>query len=145
VAREAIKLFQDQGIGGNIVFNVTKNALAAGAEFGAYSAAKAAELQLARVLAIENGAHGIRVNMLNPDAIFSAGLWSEEMKAKRAQAQGISVDKVEEFYQQRNLLKTRVTAEDVAEATLWLASDRSAKTTGCIIPVDGGIREAFPR
>ncbi len=145
VAREAIRLFREQGIGGNIVFNVTKNALAAGAEFGAYSAAKAAELQLGRVLAIENGAYGIRVNMLNPDAIFSAGLWSDEMKSKRAQAQGIPVENVEEFYQQRNLLKVQVKAEDVAEAALWLASDRSAKTTGCIIPVDGGVKEAFPR
>jgi rhamnulose-1-phosphate aldolase/alcohol dehydrogenase len=145
VSREAVRLFREQGIGGNIVFNVTKNTLAAGAEFGAYSAAKAAELQLARVLAIENGAYGIRVNMLNPDAIFSAGLWSPELKAKRAQAQGIPVEQVEEFYRQRNLLKVSVTAQDVAEAALWLASDRSAKTTGCIIPIDGGIREAFPR
>jgi NAD(P)-dependent dehydrogenase (short-subunit alcohol dehydrogenase family) len=145
VSREAVRIFREQGLGGNIVFNVTKNVLAAGAEFGAYSASKAAELQLARVLAIENGPHGIRVNMVNPDAIFSAGLWSPEMKAKRAQAQGIPVEKVEEFYRQRNLLKVSVTAEDVAEAVLWLASDRSAKTTGCIIPVDGGVREAFPR
>jgi len=145
VTREAVRLFREQGIGGNIILNVTKNALAAGAEFGAYSAAKAAELQLGRVLAIENGPLGIRVNMLNPDAIFSAGLWSPEMKAKRARAQGIPVEKVEEFYQQRNLLKASVRAEDVAEAALWLASDRSAKTTGCIIPVDGGVREAFPR
>lgn len=145
VAREAVRLFREQGMGGNIILNVTKNALAAGAEFGAYSAAKAAELQLGRVLAIENGPLGIRVNMINPDAIFSAGLWSPEMKARRARAQGIPVEQVEEFYRQRNLLKASVTAEDVAEAALWLASDRSAKTTGCIIPVDGGVREAFPR
>lgn len=128
-----------------MVFNVTKNTLAAGAEFGAYSAAKAAELQLARVVAIEAGPMAVRVNMLNPDAIFSAGLWSDEMKARRAAAQGIEVGEVEEFYRKRNLLKARVTADDVAEAALWLASDRSAKTTGCIIPVDGGVREAFPR
>jgi len=145
VAREAIRILRAQGIGGSLVFNVTKNALAAGAEFGAYSAAKAAELQLARVAAIENGAAGIRVNMVNPDAVFSAGLWSPEMKARRAHAQGIPVDQVEEHYRQRNLLKARVEAEDVAEAVLWLASDRSSKTTGCIVPVDGGLREAFPR
>jgi rhamnulose-1-phosphate aldolase/alcohol dehydrogenase len=145
VAKEAVKLFREQGIGGNIVFNVTKNAFAAGAEFGAYSASKAAELQLARVIAIENGGEGIRVNMLNPDAIFSAGLWSTEIKEQRAQAQGIDVADIEEFYRKRNLLKVKITAEDVAEAALWLASDKSAKTTGAVIPVDGGIREAFPR
>lgn len=144
-ARAALRIFAAQAIGGCIVFNVTKNTLAAGAEFGAYSAAKAAELQLARVVAIEAGSMAVRVNMLNPDAIFSAGLWSDEMKARRAAAQGIEVSEVEEFYRKRNLLKARVTAEDVAEAALWLASDRSAKTTGCIIPVDGGVREAFPR
>jgi rhamnulose-1-phosphate aldolase/alcohol dehydrogenase len=143
--REALRIFEKQGIGGSIVMNVTKNALAAGAEFGAYSASKAAELQLGRVMAIENGAGGVRVNMMNPDAIFSAGLWSQEMKQRRAEAQGIRVDEIEEHYRRRNLLQARVSAEDCAETALWLASDRSAKTTGCIIPVDGGIREAFPR
>ncbi len=145
VAREAVRIFREQGIGGNIIFNVTKNVLAAGAEFGAYSASKAAEMQLARVLAIENGQYGIRVNMINPDAVFSAGLWSPEIKAQRAKAQGIEVAYLEEYYRKRNLLQVKVTAEDVSEAALWLASDRSAKTTGCIIPVDGGLREAFPR
>ncbi|MCL5283094.1 MAG: bifunctional rhamnulose-1-phosphate aldolase/short-chain dehydrogenase [Armatimonadetes bacterium] len=145
VAREVVRVFREQGIGGNIIFNVTKNVLAAGAEFGAYSASKAAELQLARVLAIENGQYGIRVNIINPDAVFSAGLWSPEIKAQRAKAQGIEVADLEEHYRKRNLLQVKVTAEDVSEAALWLASDRSAKTTGCIIPVDGGLREAFPR
>src|SRR5262249_28133737 len=74
VAREAVRLMRAQGLGGSIVFNVSKNVPAPGADFGAYSCAKAAEAQLARILAIENGDHGIRVNMLNPDAIFEAGL-----------------------------------------------------------------------
>jgi NAD(P)-dependent dehydrogenase (short-subunit alcohol dehydrogenase family) len=144
-ARQAVRIFREQGIGGNILFNVSKNTFAPGAEFGAYSSAKAAELQLAKVLAIENGGQGVRVNMLNPDAVFAAGLWSPALKARRAQAQGIAVEDLEDFYRQRNLLKVSVTAEDVAEAALWLVSDRSSKTTGCVIPVDGGIREAFPR
>jgi rhamnulose-1-phosphate aldolase/alcohol dehydrogenase len=145
VAREAVKMFRSQGLGGNIVFNVTKNVFAPGADFGAYSCAKAGEAQLARILAIENGAFGIRVNMLNPDAIFEAGLWTPELKAERAKAKGIPLDKFEESIQQSNLLKTKVTAHDVAEAALFFASERSAKTTGAVLPIDGGLREAFPR
>ena len=145
VAREAIKILRSQGLGGNIVFNVTKNVFAPGADFGAYSCAKAAEAQLARILAIENGAFGIRVNMLNPDAIFEAGLWTPELKAERAKAKGIPLEKFEESIQQSNLLKVKVTANDVAEAALFFASERSAKTTGAVLPIDGGLREAFPR
>ncbi len=146
VAREAVRLMREQGIGGSMVFMVTKNVTAPGADFGAYSAAKAAEMQLARVLAIENGGHGIRCNAINPDAIFQGSrLWSEEVRQDRARAHGISVDQLEGFYSQRNLLKERITAEDVAETVLFLAGDRSAKTTGTMIPVDGGLRDAFPR
>jgi rhamnulose-1-phosphate aldolase/alcohol dehydrogenase len=146
VAREAVRLFKEQGLGGSIVFVATKNVTAPGKDFGAYSAAKAAEAQLARVLAIEGGEHGIRVNMVNPDAIFDdSGLWSEEVRRQRAATYGIPVDQLEEHYRQRNLLRARVTADDVAEAVLWLASDRAAKTTGAMIPVDGGVPGAFPR
>ncbi len=145
VSRAALRLWQAQGIGGNIVFNATKNVTAPGKDFGAYSASKAAEAQLCRIVAIEGSAFGVRANMVNPDAIFSTRLWSPELRAQRAQAQGIAVEEIERFYAARNLLKTSVSAEDVAEAICWLASDRSAKTTGAMIPVDGGVREAFPR
>ena len=146
VAREAVGLLKEQGLGGSLVFIATKNVTAPGQDFGAYSAAKAAEAQLARVLAIENGSFGIRSNMINPDAIFrDSKLWSPRIREERAQAHGIPVDQVEDFYRQRTLLKTSVTAEDVAEAALFLAGDRSLKTTGTMIPVDGGVREAFPR
>jgi NAD(P)-dependent dehydrogenase (short-subunit alcohol dehydrogenase family) len=137
---------KEQGTGGSLVFVASKNVLAPGKDFGAYSASKAAQAQLARILAIENGAHGVRVNMINPDAVFQdSGLWSAELREERARAHGIAPGELEEFYRKRNLLATRVTAEDVAEAALWLAGDRSARTTGCIITVDGGVREAFPR
>ncbi len=145
VSRAALRLMQRQGIGGSLVFNATKNVTAPGKEFGAYSAAKAAEAQLCRIVAIEGGEHGIRANMVNPDAVFSTQLWSPELRRQRAQAQGIPENQIEEYYAKRNLLRARVTAEDVAEAVFWLASDRSAKTTGAMIPVDGGVREAFPR
>ncbi|HXG15437.1 MAG TPA: SDR family oxidoreductase, partial [Calidithermus sp.] len=95
---------------------------------------------------LEGGPHGIRVNIVNPDAVFQdSRLWSEEVRRQRAAAQGISVEELEEFYRRRNLLGVRVRPEDVAEAVLFLASDRSAKTTGCTLTVDGGLREAFPR
>ena len=145
VAQAAIKMLRAQGLGGSIVFNVTKNVFAPGADFGAYSCAKAAEAQLARILAIENGPFGIRCNMLNPDAVFEAGLWTPELKAERARAKGIPVEKFEESIRQSNLLKVAITAEDVAQAALYFASERSAKTTGAVLPIDGGLREAFPR
>jgi len=146
VGRAALRILKDQMIGGGMVFVASKNVPAPGKDFGAYSAAKAAETQLARVLAIEAGEHGIRVNIVNPDAVFQdSHLWSEAVRQERARAHGVLPDQLEDFYRKRNLLKVRVLAEDVAQAALWLASDRSGKTTGCILPVDGGVREAFPR
>jgi NAD(P)-dependent dehydrogenase (short-subunit alcohol dehydrogenase family) len=101
---------------------------------------------LARVLALENGQFGIRVNVVNPDAIFQGSrLWSDELRQERASAHGVSIDHLEDFYHQRTLLKRQVRAEDVAETVLFLASERSSRTTGAMIPVDGGVREAFPR
>ncbi len=146
VAREALKIMKTQGTGGSMVFIATKNVPAPGKDFGAYSASKAAEAQLARVLALEGGPHGIRSNIVNPDAVFAgSGLWSQEVREQRARAQGIDPDDIEDYYRQRNLLQAEVTAADVAEAVLFYASDRSAKTTGSMLPVDGGLREAFPR
>ncbi len=145
VSRAAMRLLREQGLGGSLVFNATKNVTAPGKDFGAYSASKAAEAQLCRILAIEGGADHIRSNMVNPDAIFASGLWSDELKRQRASSYGIEVEELENFYAQRNLLKAAVRAEDVAEAIFWLASDRSAKTTGTMIPVDGGVKEAFSR
>ena len=146
VAKETVHLLQEQDTGGSMVFVGTKNVPAPGKEFGAYSASKAAEVQLARVLAVENGEYGIRVNIINPDAVFrDSKLWSDDVREQRAAAHGIPVESLEEFYRQRNLLQTSVTAEDVAEAALFFAGDRSAKTTGAMMPVDGGLRDAFPR
>jgi rhamnulose-1-phosphate aldolase/alcohol dehydrogenase len=146
VGRAAARQMRAQGIGGSLIFVASKNVLAPGKDFGAYSSSKAAQAQLARILAIENGPVGVRVNLVNPDAIFQdSGLWSPEVREERARAHGIRPDELEEFYRRRNLLGTRVTSADVAEAALWLASDRSSRTTGCILTVDGGVREAFPR
>src|SRR2546429_505643 len=146
VAREAMRLLTAQGLGGALVFVATKNVMSPGKDFAAYSAAKAAEAQLAKVLALEGAPYGIRSNIVNPDAVFQdSKLWSDEIRRERAAAQGITVDRLEEFYRTRNLLGVGIVPEDVAEAVLFLASDRSAKTTGCSVTVDGGVRDAFPR
>ena len=146
VAREAMRVLIRQGIGGSLVFVATKNVMSPGKDFAAYSAAKAAEAQLAKVLALEGAPHGIRSNIINPDAVFQdSKLWSEEIRRERAAAQGIGVDQIEDFYRKRNLLGARILPEDVAQAVLFLASDRAAKTTGCTLTVDGGVKDAFPR
>jgi rhamnulose-1-phosphate aldolase/alcohol dehydrogenase len=146
VARAAIRMMKRQGTGGSIVFNASKNVTAPGRDFGAYSVSKAAEAQLCRIVALEGGEFGIRANMLNPDAIFGdSRFWSEEMRAMRAQSYAIDTADLPDFYRRRTLLRTSVTADDVAEAALFLAGPRSAKTTGAMLPVDGGVKEAFPR
>jgi NAD(P)-dependent dehydrogenase (short-subunit alcohol dehydrogenase family) len=146
VARAAMRLFKAQGLGGAMVFVATKNVMAPGKEFAAYSAAKAAEAQLAKVLAVEGGSLGVRSNIVSPDAVFKdSKLWSEPVRRERAAAQGIRVEELEDFYRRRNLLAVPILPDDVAEAILFLASDRSAKTTGCTITVDGGVKDAFPR
>ncbi|MFL5731893.1 MAG: bifunctional rhamnulose-1-phosphate aldolase/short-chain dehydrogenase [Chloroflexia bacterium] len=146
VAREALRVMKAQAVGGSLVFIATKNVTAPGKDFAAYSASKAAEAQLARVLALEGGPQGIRSNIVNPDAIFEgSGLWSPEVREQRARAQGIDPAQIEEFYRKRNLLQAQVTADNVAYAALFYASDRSARTTGSMLPVDGGLKEAFPR
>jgi rhamnulose-1-phosphate aldolase/alcohol dehydrogenase len=146
VSRVTLQIMKRQGTGGSIVFNASKNVTAPGRDFGAYSVSKAAEAQLCRIVALEGGEFGIRANMLNPDAIFGGSrFWSDEMRSMRAQSYAIDVEKLPDFYRNRTLLKTAVTGEDVAEAALFLAGPRSAKTTGAMLPVDGGVKEAFPR
>lgn len=145
VTRAALRHFRRQGTGGSLVFVATKNVTAPGKDFAAYSASKAAEAQLARVAAIEAGPLGVRVNMVNPDAIFGGSHLWDGIREQRAAAYGVEPEKLETVYRGRTLLGVEVRAEDVAEAVLFLASDRSSRTTGAMLPVDGGVREAFPR
>ncbi|MGA9363733.1 MAG: bifunctional aldolase/short-chain dehydrogenase [Bacteroidota bacterium] len=146
VAREGFRVLKTQGIGGSIIFIVSKNAVASGKNASAYSAAKAAELHLARCLAEEGGAHRIRVNSICPDAVIrGSSIWSGKWRQERAQAYGIRPDQIEEYYRNRTILKVSVFPEDIAEAALFFASDRSAKTTGAMLTVDGGVSAAFAR
>lgn len=145
VAREAAKVMRAQGNGGNMVFVSSKNVLAPGKDFAAYSASKAAQTQLAKVLALELAPIGVRVNAVTPDGIFEdSGLW-EAIGPDRAKTQGVRPQDLPEFYRKRNLLARPVRPSDVAEAVLFLASERSSRTTGALLPVDGGLKEAFPR
>jgi rhamnulose-1-phosphate aldolase/alcohol dehydrogenase len=147
VARAAFRVLREQNIGGSLVFVASKNALAAGKNASAYSTAKAAELHLARCLAEEGGAFGIRVNTVNPDAVLQGSrIWDSSWREERAQAYGIAPDELEEHYRERTTLKVNVIPEDVAEAVVFFASSvRSAKSTGNILNVDGGVKEAYPR
>ena len=146
VSRAAFQLFRLQGSGGNIVFVASKNAMVAGKNASAYSAAKAAELHLARCLAEEGGGRGIRVNTVCPDAVLQgSAIWSSSWREERAAAYGIAPDELDEHYRQRTTLKVNIFPEDIAEAIAYFASSRSAKTTGCILTVDGGVAAAYTR
>jgi NAD(P)-dependent dehydrogenase (short-subunit alcohol dehydrogenase family) len=128
------------------VFVVSKNAMVAGKNNSAYSTAKAAELHLARCLAEEGGKHGIRVNTVNPDAVIEgSSIWSSEWKAERATTYGLDEDDLPAFYRARTTLGVDVLPEDVAEAIVFLASARTAKSTGNVLNVDGGVAAAYPR
>jgi rhamnulose-1-phosphate aldolase/alcohol dehydrogenase len=145
-ARESFRVLIEQGRGGSLVFVGSKNALVAGANAAAYSSAKAASLHLARCLAEEGGPRGIRVNTVNPDAVIQdSGIWSSDWKAERASTYGVTEDDLQSFYSGRTKLGVSVYPEDVAEAIAFLAGPRSAKSTGNVINVDGGVTAAYPR
>lgn len=148
VLSAAADLFEVQGTGGDVVMISTKNVFAPGANFGAYSATKAAGHQLSRIASLEMAGMGVRVNMVSPDAVFGererkSGLWAE-VGPDRMRARGLNEEQLQDYYRTRNLLKSRVTAEHVANAVLFFAT-RQTPTTGATIPVDGGLPDSTPR
>jgi rhamnulose-1-phosphate aldolase/alcohol dehydrogenase len=146
VSREAFKVLKQQGMGGNIVFVASKNGLVASPNASAYCTAKAAEIQLARSVALEGAPVGIRANVVNPDAVLRGSkIWSGEWKKERADAYNLSANDLEEHYRKRSLLKLNVLPEDIAEAIYFFVSDASAKSTGNILNVDAGHAPSFTR
>ena len=146
LTQAGMRAMRAQGRGGSLVYVASKNAFGPGAGFGAYSVSKAGMVQLMRIAAIEGGSDGIRANAVNPDAVFdNSRLWEGGLREERAAAHGIKPEELEDFYASRNLLHRRVTTSDVAQSVSFLLSDQSSRTTGCVIPVDGGVATAFPR
>jgi len=146
--KTAGKILRRQSQGGSVVVISSKNVLAPGAEFSAYSASKAGAHQLAKVAALEWAPENVTVNLVCPDAVFrdgenSSGLW-DEIGPDRAASRGLSAGELETFYRDRSLLKQEVTADDVGRAVLFFAA-RCTPTTGGVLNVDGGVASAFPR
>jgi NAD(P)-dependent dehydrogenase (short-subunit alcohol dehydrogenase family) len=141
-----LKRMKAQG-GTSVVFIGSKNAVAAAAGASAYASAKAAANHLARCLALEGAPEGIRVNVVNPDAVIRGSkIWDGDWRKERAASNNIDAgDELEAHYRNRSMLKRDVLPEDIAEAAYWLGSDMSAKSTGNMINVDAGNVQAFTR
>ncbi|MEO0034280.1 MAG: hypothetical protein RLZZ501_303, partial [Pseudomonadota bacterium] len=138
IAQAAVALLRAQGTGGALLFNASKQSVNPGKNFGPYGLPKAATLFLMKQYALDHGREGIRTGAVNADRIRT-GLLTADMIASRSKARGLS----EQDYMAGNLLGREVTAEDVADAFVWLA--RSNKVTACTVTVDGGNIEASLR
>ena len=146
LTKYGMRAMRSQGMGGSLVYIASKNAFAPGAGFGGYSVSKAGMIQLMRIAALEGGSAGIRANALNPDAVFDhSKLWAGGIREQRAKEHGVKPEELEDFYANRNILKAHVRSTDVAASVAFLLSDRSSRTTGSVIPVDGGVAAGFPR
>lgn len=146
VAREAFKQMKEQNTGGSMVFIGSKNSVYAGKNVTAYSSAKALEAHLARCIAAEGGEIGIRVNTILPDAILQgSAIWNSNWRNERAAAYGIEPDQLEEYYRKRTTLLVNIYPRDIAEGVAFFASSKAAKTTGCMLTIDGGVPAAFVR
>ena len=148
VIKAAVPIFRRQGSGGNIVVISSKNVFDPGAAFGAYSASKAGAHQISKIAAMELAELGVRVNMINPDAVFGdekvySKLW-ETVGPDRMKSRGLDAEGLKEYYRQRSLLKVQVLGEHVGNAVVFFASDLTP-TTGASLPVDAGNPGAFPR
>jgi rhamnulose-1-phosphate aldolase len=135
-----------QGMGGDIVYIASKNAVFAGPDNIAYSATKADQAHQVRLLAVELGEHGVKVNGINPDGVVrGSGIFAAGWGANRAKTYGIPEEKLGEFYAQRTILKREVLPETVANAVSVLTGPDLSHTTGLHIPVDAGVAAAFLR
>lgn len=146
VSKAAAKALIDQGMGGDIVYISSKNSVFAGPNNIAYSATKADQAHQVRLLAVELGEHGVRVNGINPDGVVrGSGIFASGWGANRAATYGVKEEELGQFYANRTILKREVVPENVADAVYVLTGPELSRTTGLHIPVDSGVAAAFLR
>lgn len=146
VTQAAAAVMQKQGTGGDILNIVSKNALVSGPNNAGYGSAKAAQLHLSRLNAAELGADGIRVNVVNPDAVISdSNIWAGGWAEGRAKAYGITVAELPAYYAKRTLLNEVILPDDIANACFAFVGGLLNKSTGNVLNVDGGVATAFVR
>lgn len=146
VSQGAVSIMQKQGLGGDILNIVSKNALVSGPNNAGYGSAKAAQLHLSRLNAAELGGDKIRVNVINPDAVIAdSKIWSSGWAEGRAKAYGVKVEELPAFYAKRTLLNEIILPEDIANACFAFVGGLLRKSTGNMLNVDGGVAIAFPR
>jgi len=146
LSRGFARRIRQQRLTGDILYVASKNGIAVGPSNVAYGSIKAAQAHQARLLAAELGKDGVRVNVINPDAVIrGSGIWAQGWAEGRARAYGIAVDELPAHYAKRTLLNVEILPEDVAAAAMALVGGELSKTTGAIVTVDGGIPAAFPR
>lgn len=146
VSRAAAKALIDQGLGGDIIYISSKNAVFAGPNNIAYSATKADQAHQVRLLAAELGQHGVRVNGINPDGVVrGSGIFASGWGASRAKVYGVKEEELGKYYAGRTLLGREVLPEHVANAVAVLTGDELSHTTGLHVPVDSGVAAAFLR
>ncbi len=146
VSRAVARVLIEQGMGGDIVYVSSKNSVVAGPNNVAYSAAKADQAHQVRLLAAELGAHGVRVNGVNPDGVVrGSGIFAGGWGANRAAVYGVEEKDLGAFYARRTILKREVLPEHVAAAVFVLCGPDLSHTTGLHVPVDAGVAAAFLR
>ncbi|WP_409149182.1 bifunctional aldolase/short-chain dehydrogenase [Sphingobacterium sp. BS-2] len=146
VTQQAVRVMKSQGVGGDILNIVSKNALVSGPNNAGYGSAKASQLHLSRLNAAELGPDKIRVNVVNPDAVISdSNIWAGGWAEGRAKAYGVSVEELPAFYAKRTLLNEVILPEDIANACFAFVGGLLNKSTGNVLNVDGGVAMAFVR
>ncbi|MGN6327010.1 bifunctional aldolase/short-chain dehydrogenase [Pseudolysinimonas sp.] len=146
VSKATAPILIEQGMGGDVVYIASKNSVFAGPNNIAYSATKADQAHQVRLLAVELGEHGVKVNGINPDGVVKgSGIFASGWGANRAKTYGIHEEDLGKFYAQRTILKREVLPENVANAVSVLTGPDLSHTTGLHIPVDAGVAAAFLR
>ena len=146
VTQAAVRIMKEQGLGGDVINIVSKNAIVSGPKNAAYGSAKAAQLHMSRLLAAELGEAGIRVNVVNPDAVIEGShIWAGGWAKERAAAYGVPLEELPKFYAKRTLLGEVIHTQDIALAAFAFVGGLLHKSTGNVLNVDGGLAAAFMR